>query len=310
MDESLLSKLLAADTEFQGSAESMGELFGIKEEAIIELKKKQKTPVIWLSALDCTGCIESFLRSTTPGAGDLLLDWISLEYSELLAQSSGEDIEANKENILEKHHGEYILVIEGAIPLKDEFLMVAGRSVRQAIIEAAKGAKAVLAYGSCSSWGGIPAAFPNPTESVAAVELIKEAPFVIIPGCPPIPEVMAATLLYIVINGEIPELDKKKRPKMFYECTVHKGCHRKRFFDDGLFAESYDDEGARKGYCLFKLGCKGPSTFNACESLGWSVDKMCSPINAGASCIGCSEKDFWDKGPLSYRRVKSKGKGR
>ncbi|HAQ08673.1 MAG TPA: [NiFe] hydrogenase small subunit HydA [Bacillus bacterium] len=289
--------------------ESFKELFGIKQEAVIEALKKKKTPVIWLSGLDCTGCIESFLRSRNPGTGALLLEWISLEYSELLAQSSGEDIEANKKSILEKYHGEYILVIEGAIPLKDEFLMVAGQSVRQAIVEAAKGAKAVLVFGSCSSWGGIPAAYPNPTESVAAVEHIKEGPFVIIPGCPPIPEVMAGTLLYIVITGKIPDLDKKRRPKFFYECTIHKGCHRKRYFDDGLFAESYDDEGARKGYCLFKLGCKGPSTFNACESLGWSVDKKGSPINAGASCIGCSEKDFWDKGPLSYRSVKNKGKG-
>ncbi|WP_131927740.1 hypothetical protein [Effusibacillus lacus] len=88
---------------------------------------------------------------------------------------------------------------------------------------------------------------------------------------------------------------------MFYECTVHQLCQRKPFFDQKLFVESYDDEAAKKGYCLLKLGCKGPSTFNACESLGWN-GVGCSPVGAGMPCMGCSEKNFWDKGPLCYGR--------
>ncbi|MEQ6391033.1 hypothetical protein RZN22_17250, partial [Bacillaceae bacterium S4-13-58] len=99
------------------------------------------------------------------------------------------------------------------------------------------------------------------------------------------------TLLHIHFHGELPELDKKFRPKMFYQTTVHATCHRKPYFDQKLFVESYNSEEAQKGYCLFKLGCKGPTAFNACESLG---QERC--IVAGFCCIGCSEKGFWDKG--------------
>ena len=122
-------------------------------------------------------------------------------------------------------------------------------------------------------------------------EVLPDKKVVLVPGCPPITDVMIATMLYLYIYDELPELDKKGRPKKFYECTVHQNCHRRAYFDQHLFAESYDDE---KGYCLFKLGCKGPSTFNACESGLWGEE--CSHIEAGASCIGCSEKNFWDKG--------------
>ena len=268
----------------------------------MQKESKKKLPIIWISALECTGCVESFIQSKSPGVGDALLQFISLEYSELLSVASGFQIEQHKTAIFEEYQGEYVLVVEGAIPSKDEFLMIVGKSVREEIIHAAKHAKAVLAFGSCSAWGGIPAAKPNPTDSVALPELISdEVPLALIPGCPPIAEVMLETLLYIHFHGELPELDKKLRPKAFYSETVHMTCHRKPFFDQKLFAESYDDEGAKKGYCLLKLGCKGPSTFNACETVGWNNEK-CSPIRAGFACIGCSEKDFWEKGFCGKKR--------
>jgi hydrogenase small subunit len=299
---------ITVDKEIQreSSFDAWSRMYGFKEEDIRKAMKKTRTPVLWLNGLDCTGCIESFLRGITSTA-ELMLDWISLEYSELLSSASGYQIENNKERILEEYKGEFVLVVEGAIPLKDEYLMVGGKSVREEIIDAAKKAKVVLAFGSCSSWGGIPAAKPNPTESVSIQELVPEVPVVVVPGCPPSADVMIGTLLHLLIYDEIPELDKKGRPKMFYKQTVHQVCHRKPFFDKGLFAESYDDENALKGYCLFKLGCKGPSTFNACETLGWNGLK-CSPIGAGAACIGCSEKNFWDKGPFCYRKVRARTK--
>lgn len=291
--------------ELESSVETWSKLYDFKKEDIREAMKKKRTPILWMNTLDCTGCSESFLRGARSSAAELLMDWSTLEYSELLSAASGYQIECNKELIVEEHKGEYILIVEGAIPLKDEYLMIAGKSVREEIIVAAQGAKAVIAYGSCSAWGGLPAAEPNPTESVPLTDLIPDIPVVLVPGCPPIAEVMIGTLLHLLIYDTVPDLDKKSRPKMFYKQTVHQTCHRKPYFDKKLFAETYDDEGALKGYCLFKLGCKGPSTFNACESLGWN-GIQCSPIKAGSSCIGCSEKNFWDKGSLSCRKVKMK----
>ncbi|MGD8191405.1 hydrogenase small subunit [Brevibacillus ginsengisoli] len=305
MDKSIETFAIDRGVQLESTVKAWAEKFGFDIDQVRSAMKKPRTPMLWLNALDCTGCIESFLRAAGPGAADLFMNWVSLEYSELLSAASGEHAEHNKASVLEKYKGEYVLVVEGAIPTRDEFLMVAGRSVREEIMEAAKGAKAVFAYGSCSAWGGIPAAKPNPTESVSLTELIPDIPVVLVPGCPPIADVMVGTLLHLLIHDTVPELDKKGRPKMFYECTVHQVCHRRHFFDEGLFAETYDDEGAKKGYCLFKLGCKGPSTFNACESMGWN-DVQCSPIGAGSSCIGCSEKNFWDKGPLCSRKVKAK----
>jgi hydrogenase small subunit len=263
-------------------------------------RTNQRLPVIWISALDCTGCKEAFLRSVEPTTLDTILHFISLEYSELLSAASGYQAEEHKESIFQKYQGQYVLAVEGGIPQSDEYLMIAGKSVREEIIQAAKHAKAVIAFGSCSAWGGLPAAGSNPTDSVDVRAIIpEETPVALVPGCPPIPEVMIGTLLHIHFHGELPELDKKLRPKAFYQTTVHMTCHRKPFFDQKLFAQSYDDETAQKGYCLFKLGCKGPRAFNCCESMG--MDRC---IAAGFTCIGCSEEGFWDKGGFYPKKRK------
>lgn len=280
------------------SAYNWLEAINVTEEMLTQTDTR--LPVIWISALDCTGCKEAFTRSFEPSSLDTILNFISLEYSELLSVAGGYQVEEHKETIFEKYKGHYVLAIEGGIPGSDEFLMIAGKSVRNEIIEAAKHAKAVIAFGSCSAWGGIPAAGMNPTQSVDVRAIIPEhVPVALVPGCPPIPEVIIGTLLHVHFHGELPELDKKLRPKKFYQTTVHMTCHRKHFFDQKLFAESYDDESAKKGYCLFKLGCKGPTAFNSCESLG---QERC--ISAGFCCIGCSEKDFWDKGSFCGKKKK------
>lgn len=274
------------------------EAINVTEEMLTQ--QDTRLPVIWISALDCTGCKEAFTRSFEPSTLDTILNFISLEYSELLSAASGYQAEEHKETIFEKYKGQYVLAIEGGIPGRDEFLMIAGKSVREEITQAAKNAKAVIAFGSCSAWGGIAAAGGNPTDSVDVRAIIPDdVPVALVPGCPPIPEVIIGTLLHVHFHGELPELDKKLRPKMYYNTTVHMACHRKPFFDQKLFAESYDDEGAKKGYCLFKLGCKGPTAFNSCESLG--LDRC---IAAGGICLGCSEKGFWDKGSFCGAKKK------
>ena len=101
--------------------------------------------------------------------------------------------------------------------------------------------------------------------------------------------------------GELPELDRQGRPKMFYSQRIHDKCYRRPHFDAGQFAEVFDDEGSRKGYCLYKVGCRGPTTYNACSTVRWN-EGVSFPIQSGHGCIGCSEPDFWDNGPF-YERL-------
>ena len=115
------------------------------------------------------------------------------------------------------------------------------------------------------------------------------------PGCPPIPVVITGVLTHFLTFGSIPELDHIGRPKVFYGQSIHDRCYRRPFYDKGLFAETFDDEGARKGWCLYKLGCKGPTTYNACATTKWN-NGTSWPIEAGHPCLGCSEPDFWDGG--------------
>ena len=112
---------------------------------------------------------------------------------------------------------------------------------------------------------------------------------------------MTGVVTYITTFGRLPELDRQGRPKMFYSQRIHDKCYRRPHFDAGQFVEQWDDEGARKGHCLYKMGCKGPTTYNACSTVRWN-NGVSFPIQSGHGCIGCSEDGFWDKGPF-YKRL-------
>jgi hydrogenase small subunit len=142
---------------------------------------------------------------------------------------------------------------------------------------------------------------PDPTGAVPVSAIVKDKPIINVPGCPPIPVVITGVLMQYLTFGKLPELDALGRPKAFYGQTVHDRCYRRPFYERGEFAETFDDEGARKGWCLYKLGCKGPTTYNACATVKWN-DGVSFPIEAGHGCIGCSEPRFWDAGGF-YRAL-------
>ena len=152
-----------------------------------------------------------------------------------------------------------------------------------------------MAIGSCAAFGGIPGANPNPTGAVSVSDLVKDRAVVNVPGCPPIPMVITAVLAQFLTFGTLPDLDIHGRPSAFFGQTIHDRCYRRPFYDKGQFAETFDDEGAKKGWCLFKLGCRGPTTYNACATTKWN-NGTSFPIESGHPCIGCSEPDFWDGG--------------
>ena len=261
------------------------------------LGKAQRPSVIWLSFQECTGCTESLTRSHAPSLEGLIFDAISLDYHHTLQAAAGSAAEAAREEAIKKNTGKYLLVVDGAIPLKDGgvYSTIAGMTNLEMLKESARDAAAIIAVGTCAAFGGIPHAHPNPTGAVAVQDIIKDKPIVNISGCPPIPVVISGVLAHYLTFGSLPELDHLGRPKAFYGESIHDRCYRRPFYDQGKFAKSFDDEGARNGWCLFELGCKGPTTYNACATTKWNQGAS-FPIESGHGCLGCSEPDFWDAG--------------
>lgn len=281
---------------------TMAAFLGLEASGVAEIVKafesKPRLPVIWFHFQECTCCSESFIRASHPIVADIILDKISLDYSETLMAAAGVQAEDAYKATMEKYPGEYIVMVEGSIPTENEaYCCIAGRSALQILEDAVKNCKAVVAWGNCASSGCVQAASPNPTGAKPVHKVISGKPVVNVQGCPPIADVMAGVVVHLLTFDRIPQLDGLGRPKAFYSRRVHDTCYRRANFDAGLFVESFDDEGARKGYCLYKVGCKGPVTYNSCGIIKWN-DSTSYPIQSGHPCIGCSEAGFWDNGPF------------
>jgi len=274
------------------------------------LKTKPRIPVIWLHFQECTCCSESFIRSSHPIVADIILDKLSLDYTETLMAAAGHQAEEAMHKTMTEHYGEYVLCVEGSVPTGADgvYCMIGGKSSMDILQEAAAGAKAIICWGSCASNGCVQSAKPNPTKATPIHKIIKGKPIIKVPGCPPIGEVMAGVLVHILTFDTLPALDGIGRPKAFYSKRVHDSCYRRPYYDAGMFVETFDDENAKRGYCLYKVGCKGPSTYNACGIMKWN-NGTSYPIQSGHGCFGCSEESFWDNGPIYERMVNAGGFG-
>jgi hydrogenase small subunit len=264
-----------------------------------QLRNAPRPSVVYLSFQECTGCLESFTRSVAPTIEQLIFNVISLDYDETLMAAAGDAAESALAKAMHDNFGKYVLVVDGSIPTGADggYCTIGGRSATDILREAAKGAAAIVCVGTCSSYGGIAFADPNPTTAWPVSAIVDDKPIINVPGCPPIAEVITGTLLQFVTTGKVPDLDEQRRPKVFFGNTIHDRCYRRPFYDEGKFAKSFDDEGARNGWCLLELGCKGPTTYNACATVKWNGGTS-FPIESGHGCIGCSEPGFWDKGSL------------
>ncbi|TAM43997.1 MAG: twin-arginine translocation signal domain-containing protein [Gammaproteobacteria bacterium] len=267
-----------------------------------KLTRATRQSVIYLSFQECTGCLESLSRTHSPTLEGLLFDLISLDYQETLLAAAGHAAEEARANAMRANSGKFVLMVDGAIPLKDGgvYSTIAGRTNIEILKEAVPHAAAVIAVGTCSSFGGLPHANPNPTGAVSVGTLmekglIERKPLINVSGCPPIPVVISGVVAHFLTLGTLPELDGYGRPKVFFGDTIHDRCYRRPFYDQGKFAKTFDDEGARNGWCLYELGCKGPTTYNACATAKWNGG-VSFPIESGHGCLGCSEPDFWDAG--------------
>ncbi|PMP97709.1 MAG: Ni/Fe hydrogenase, partial [Thermodesulfobacterium geofontis] len=208
-------------------------------------KINPKPTFVWLHFMDCTGCSEALLRSDNPSIKDLLLDVINLEYHETLMAAGGKEAEKTLFQTIEKYKEKYFCVIEGAIPVKDGgvYCKIGGKTAKDILKKVANNAKLVISIGTCACFGGIPAAFPNPTGAVGVKDVIEKKKLINIPGCPPNPYNFLATLAYIFLFKKIPPLDDLGRPKFAYGELVHDLCERSDYYDEGKFAEAFGDEG-------------------------------------------------------------------
>lgn len=255
-----------------------------------------RLPVVWLHFAECTGCSESLLRSSYPNMDDILLDTISLEYHETLMAAAGYQAEQNLEKAASDFNGKFVCVIEGALPqgLDGKYLTLGpkGKTGIEVAKEVASKAAAVVCIGSCSAFGNVQAAAPNPTDAAGISEVLG-VKTVNIAGCPPNPANFTGTLLHFLMFGALPPLDSHGRPLWAYGKRIHDFCERRPHYDAGEFVEEWGDSGAMKSWCLYKVGCKGPYTFANCSKVRFN-DGISWPVMAGHGCIGCVEPGFWD----------------
>lgn len=262
---------------------------GGAKQVMAAVEADNRPSVIWLHFQECTGCSESLLRASHPKVAELILDLISLDYHETLMAASGYQAEKSLHDAMAK--GNYILVVEGSIPMKDEgiYCKIAGKTALELIRETSRKANAIVAIGSCASWGGVQSIGINPTGASGVKDVIKDKLVINLPGCPAQPDIFLSTVLYLLTFKKAPKLDKQGRPLLGYGTTLHDHCERRSHFDNGRFVTKYGDHGHQHGWCLYLMGCKGPVTHASCNAQTFN-DVGVWPVGTGHPCAGCTEK--------------------
>lgn len=274
--------------------------------------KTEEYPVVWLQGAGCTSCSVSVLNSVSPTIKNLIIDevipgkHINLRFHPTVMAGQGEGaIEALEET---QKGGGYLLVVEGAIPSDGAYGAIGEKegkavSILSRVESLARNALAVIALGTCASFGGIPAANPNPAQCLSVAQALKSkniaTPVINVPGCPPHPDWFVGTVVSILLWGlpKPEELDELGRPKAFYGKLIHENCPRRAYYDEMKFAKKLSDPG-----CLYELGCKGPITYADCPLRLWNNGvNWC--VNSGGMCIGCVEPGFPDLMSPIYQKM-------
>lgn len=279
--------LLAAEPEFRLSEYVLS--------AVKEHKKRsaRKLPVIWVETSDSGDNNIAFMNTTYPYLCQVFTDLIDLHYSNTFMAAQGEAALNILKQAASKLQGKFTLVVEGAVPLKDNGLYsVIARTethnftALEAVTWLGPLAEYVVAMGTCASFGGISAARPNITGSVGVREVLKRE-VINVSGCPVNPDWFVGTLAHLLLYGK-PELDKLGRPTLFYGFTIHRHCQRRSYFDRDQFAQKLGDI-----ECMFSQGCVGPKTNADCPYREW-INHVNWPVKANTPCIGCTNEDFPD----------------
>jgi hydrogenase small subunit len=267
--------------------------------------KAEKPVLVWLEFQDCAGNTESFLRASRPTAAEVVLDVLSVDYHETIMAAAGTQAEEALAKTVKERAGAYIAVVEGSIPTgaNGAYCTIGGRSALDIAREVCGGAAATVAIGTCAAFGGLPAAAPNPTGALAVADAVPGLKNLInLPACPANVENLTALLVHYLTFKQWPALDQYRRPLFAYGKAIHDNCERRAHYDAGQYVEAWGDSGHRAGYCLYKMGCKGPVTFQNCPNVRWNGGTNW-PIGCGHPCIGCAEPAFWDKMTPFYRHL-------
>ena len=286
------------------SALALPRTFGAKIARAVA--KTEKPVLVWLEFQDCAGNSESFLRADRPTAADIILDTLSVDYHETIMAAAGFQAEENLAKTVKERAGKYIAVVEGSIPTgaNGAYCAIGGKSALAIAREVCGNAMATIAIGTCASFGGLPAASPNPTGALSVADAVPGVKNLInLPACPANVENLTALVVYFLTFENWPPLDQYRRPLFAYGKSIHDNCERRAHYDAAQYAEMWGDEGHRTGYCLYKLGCKGPATFQNCPTVRWNGGTNW-PIGCGHPCIGCAEPNFWDTMTPFYQHLK------
>lgn len=272
-------------------------------------------PIIWLQASTCSGCSVSVINTIHPSIKNIILEQVLpghrlvLAYHGTLMAATGSLSTDVARESAKKYKGKFVLVAEGAIPVKSKGIYgTIGEdgdrpiTMLEWIDLLGHNAMATLTVGTCAAYGGLPAGAPNPSGCQGVSEVYKTlgitSPVINIPGCPCHPDWFIGTVAKILLYGlpEPKELDEFGRLKLFYGRSVHSRCIHRDFLDDGVFATKFGEDG-----CLLELGCKGPFTHADCPIRQWNGSvNWC--IAAGSPCIGCTEVGFPDEHSPIYQR--------
>ncbi len=283
----------------------------------------------WLAGMSCDGCSISATGATNPAVEDLMMGNIAglpkvVLHHPVLALEVGHDfIEPYERASRGELEAPYVCIYEGSIA--DEriaaetggyFSAMGDQTMEQdrerpfptaeRLAVMAPGAAAVISIGTCATWGGIPSAAGNPTGSMSVMDFLGKdyrsalgLPVINVPGCPPIgdnfTETVAAILLFLQGMGPLPEFDELGRPAWLFGETVHRGCTRAGYYEEGVFAEKYGDK-----ECLVEVGCWGPVVNCNIVSRGFQ-SHMGSCMGSGGPCIGCTMPGFPDKFSPFYK---------
>lgn len=249
-------------------------------------------PVIWLLGSGCSGCNLSTLNVTDPTTiDDVLLNKISMKYNSVIMTAAGDNAIQALENAVNQYNGQFILVIEGAIPsgTTANYCILGEQNgvpltMYDAVLQYGPQAKYVVAAGTCASFGGVAAAAPNSTGSVTVNSLLngKTANKVVnLPACPVHPTTLVQTLLDLILTG-VPSLDSSNRPVQYYGSLIHSNCPRRgqtQVSQPGIYG------------CYRQVGCHGPATKASCPSLKWNNGQgWC--VQSDYPCIGCADSSF------------------
>jgi hydrogenase small subunit len=266
---------------------------------------KPKPALVWLEFQDCAGNTESFLRAGHPTVADIVIDVLSIDYHETIMAAAGHRAEQALQQSIETNRGQYIAVVEGSIPTgaNGAYCTIGGRAALDIAREVCGSAAATIAMGTCATFGGLPAAGPNPTGALGVADAVPGLKNLInLSACPANAENMTAVIVHYLTFGSWPATDHLHRPLFAYGKSIHDGCERRAHYDAGQYVEEWGDAGHRRGYCLYKVGCKGPVTFQNCPNIGWNEGTNW-PIGCGHPCIGCAEPNFWDTMTPFYQHL-------